>query len=147
MVWHWCCFLLASNTRQEQPWIVYAISHTYLLTYLLTYSMEQRPSCEANRFTASQEIPCILWNLKVHYHSNKCFSLTVLQHDKFLRWGVVSTSPNPQAGGPPLVGSLRLLIQYIHGYPPYWRLFLHLQPEDAPCHGDTDPRITDATSH
>ena len=36
MVWHWCCFLLASNTRQEQPWIVYAISHTYLLTYLLT---------------------------------------------------------------------------------------------------------------
>jgi len=21
-------------------------------------------------------------------------------------------------------------------YPPYWRLFLHLQPEVAPCHGD-----------
>jgi len=28
-----------------------------LLTYLLTYSMEQSPSWEANRFTASQEIP------------------------------------------------------------------------------------------
>jgi hypothetical protein len=28
----------------------------------------------------------------------------------FLRRGVVSTSPNPQAGGPPLVGCLRLLI-------------------------------------
>jgi len=27
---------------------------TYLLTYLLTYSMVQCPSCEANRFTASQ---------------------------------------------------------------------------------------------
>ena len=37
----------------------------------------------------------------------------------FLRWGVVSTSPNPQAGGPPLVGCPRLLIQYIRGYPPY----------------------------
>jgi hypothetical protein len=54
----------------------------------------------------------------------------------FLRWGVVSTSPNPQARGPPLVGCLRLLIQYIHGCPPYWRLFLHTQPEDALCCGD-----------
>jgi hypothetical protein len=26
---------------------------------------------------------------------------------------------NPQAGGLPLVGCLRLLIQYIHSYPPY----------------------------
>ena len=30
-----------------------------------------------------------------------------------LSWGVVSTSPNPQAGGQPLVGCLRLLIQRI----------------------------------
>ena len=35
----------------------------------------------------------------------------------FLRRGVVSTSPNPQAGGPPLVGCPRLLIQFIHSYP------------------------------
>jgi hypothetical protein len=40
-----------------------------LLTYeyLLTYSMEQSPSWEANQFAASQKIPCILWNPKVHY--------------------------------------------------------------------------------
>jgi len=38
-----------------------------LLTYLLTYSMEQSPSWEANRFSASQDIPRILWNPKVHY--------------------------------------------------------------------------------
>jgi hypothetical protein len=37
----------------------------------------------------------------------------------FSRWGVVSTSPNPQAGGPPLVGCPRQLIQYIRSYPPY----------------------------
>jgi hypothetical protein len=33
--------------------------------------------------------------------------------DMFSRWGVVSSSPNLQAGGPPLVGCPRLLIQYI----------------------------------
>ena len=62
--------------------------------------------------------------------------------DMFLRRGVVSTSPNPQAGGPPLVGCPRLLIQYIRSYPSYWRPFLHPQPEDAPCCGDRDPFIT-----
>ena len=30
------------------------------VNYLLTYSMEQSPSSEANRFAASQEIPRIL---------------------------------------------------------------------------------------
>ena len=39
---------------------------TYLLTYLLTYSMEHNSSWEANRFSASQKIPHILWNPKVH---------------------------------------------------------------------------------
>ena len=45
---------------------------TYLLTYLLTCSMEQSPSREANWFSASQEIPRILWNPKVHYRICKC---------------------------------------------------------------------------
>ena len=34
--------------------------------------MQQSPSWGANWFSASQEIPCILWNLKVHYHIYKC---------------------------------------------------------------------------
>jgi hypothetical protein len=42
------------------------------LIYLLTYSTEQSPSREANWFSASQEIPRILWNPKVHYHLYKC---------------------------------------------------------------------------
>ena len=43
------------------------LKEVYVLTYLLTYSMEQSPSWEANWFSASQEIPRILWNQKVHY--------------------------------------------------------------------------------
>jgi hypothetical protein len=40
--------------------------------YWLTYSMEQSTSWEADRFSASQEIPRILWNPKVQYRIHKC---------------------------------------------------------------------------
>ena len=33
--------------------------------------MQQSPAWESNRFSASQEIPCILRNSKVHYHIHK----------------------------------------------------------------------------
>ena len=33
--------------------------------------MEQSPSWEANWYAASQEIPRILWNPKVHYRTHK----------------------------------------------------------------------------
>ena len=39
---------------------------------ILTYSLEHSPSWEANWFSASQEIPLILWNPKVHYRIRKC---------------------------------------------------------------------------
>ena len=42
------------------------------MVYLLTYSLEQSPTWEANSSSANQEIPGILWNLKVHYRVHKC---------------------------------------------------------------------------
>jgi len=45
---------------------------TYLLTYSFTYSMEQSTPCKTKWFSASQEIPRILWSPKVHYRIHKC---------------------------------------------------------------------------
>ena len=43
-------------------------SFNFMLTYALTYSVEKSPYWEGNRFSASQEIPLIVWNTTVHYH-------------------------------------------------------------------------------
>jgi len=41
------------------------------LTYLVTHSKEQSHSWEATHFSATQEIPHILGNLEVNYHTHK----------------------------------------------------------------------------
>jgi len=66
-----------------------------------------------------------------------------LNKTSFYSEAFLETRPTPQAGEPLLVGCSRLLIQYIPGYPPYWRSLLHPQPRDAPCRGDRDPVIVD----
>ena len=100
-------------------WSYYLISDpTYLFTYLLTDSLTQG-SRVLEKLTVSQ----LLKKFPTSY-------------GQFVWWGFVGTLSSPQAGTPPLVHCLRLLIQYTHSCLPNWRPFLHPQPEDATCHGD-----------
>ena len=83
----------------------------------------------------------IYFYCKLRMSRSEAFFVNDSKHDTFLGRGVVSTSPNPQARGPPLVGCPRLLIRQIRSYPPYWRPLLHPQHEDAPCRGDRNTPI------
>ena len=65
---------MSNFTKYENP--------TYLLTFLLTFSMERNPSWEANRFSASQEIPRIVWNQKVLYCIKKNKNPTTSKKDE-----------------------------------------------------------------
>ena len=64
-----------NNAVQKWQYGTCALHAGYLrlqiFTYLLTYSMVQSPSWEANRFAASQKIPRISRNPKVHYRTHK----------------------------------------------------------------------------
>jgi len=89
----------------------------FLIIYLSTHSMDQSPSCESKRFSASQEIPHILWNR---------MSITAFTNTRQLSlpWAssIQSTPPHLTSGRSILIllSHLRLSLQsvvFLSGFP------------------------------
>ena len=68
---HSCVHIQGGALQRTEASKCYLYNIIYYYTYLLTYSMVQSPSWEANWFAASQKIPRIWRNPKVHYRTHK----------------------------------------------------------------------------
>ena len=105
-------------------------------TYLLTYSVVQSPSGEANWFAASQEIPRISRNPKVHYRTHK-------------RPPLVSILGQPNPVHIPTSHLLEIHTNIIHPSTPrspQWSLSLRF-PQQDPIHPLSSPIRATCPAH
>jgi hypothetical protein len=91
-------------------WYVYTLSQALSL---LSCCWEQNPSWEANRFSASQEFPRILWNPKVHFRIFHCPPLVLIPS----QINPVHT-PHPTSWRPILIFSSHLRLGLPDGFFP-----------------------------
>jgi hypothetical protein len=92
------------------------------LTWLIACSPRESP-WDAIRYSASEEIPCLLWNPKVHYHVHKGLPILMpwITYNKMaFHFELLAPCPTSKLGDQ----SVTVTIQYICSHPPYL--------EDAP---------------
>ena len=117
---------------------IYVYLHRRLLTYLFAYSMEQRSAWEGNQFSASQEIPHILWSPKVRYciHTYPPPVTVLSQEDPVydptyhflkIRLNIIL----PSAPGSP---KLSLSLRFSQQKPVYASAFIHMSYMPSPPH-------------
>ena len=128
VVWLWidihvtkrklCRFgLLLEFSKQNTTCMLSSDISSLLLLKLGHISVELVPSFHSHCHTFFSPLQNLGY-LPVLYLSKTI--VNVSQHGHFLLRGVISTSPSPQVRVPPLVGWLRMLIQYFRSYTPYW---------------------------
>ena len=106
--------------------------------HLLTYSMLQSPSLEANWFAASQEIPHILWNPKVHYRTYKRPPpVPILGQPSPVHMPtshLLEIHPNIIHPSPPRSPQWSLSLRFPHQDPIRPPLLTHTHHMPSPCH-------------
>ena len=75
---------------------------TLPFTYLLTHSMDQNPSWEANSFSVSEEITRILWKPNVHYTAVKSALWLFRNIIRFYSVELLAHRPTPKLEDHPL---------------------------------------------
>ena len=128
-------YILRHWREQLWPWRC-SLGRPYRRVNLLTYSMVQSPSWEANWSAASQEIPHILWNPKVHYRTHK-------------RPPPVPILGQPNAVHIPTSLLLEIHLNIIHPSTPsspQWSLFLRF-PHQDPIHPLSSPIRATCPAH
>jgi hypothetical protein len=95
------------------------LNWTNILIFPSQLSFENMPYTNVLHYTYQISRPFSLcWRFIQRSHPSKRPFVTFRKKLISLQWGF-DPMPNPQAGGPPLMGCPRLLIQYIYRYLPY----------------------------